>query len=65
MTKYYSMGIVFYNAVTSAIRLSRSETPDFFTRSREDRGRTAAAAQKRTDRLSPPPNPSPPLPPVA
>ena len=33
MTKYYSVVIVFYNAVTSAIRLSRSETPDLFTRS--------------------------------
>ena len=31
MTKYYSVVIVFYNAFTSAIRLSRSETPDFFT----------------------------------
>ena len=33
MTKCYSMVIVFYKAVTSAIRLLRSETPDFFARS--------------------------------
>ena len=33
ITKYYSVVIVFYNAGASAIRLSRSETPDFFTRS--------------------------------
>ena len=31
MTKYYSTVVVFYNAVTSVIRLSPSETPDFFT----------------------------------
>ena len=31
----------------------------------KDRDRTAAAAQKRADRLSPPPNPSPSLPPAA
>ena len=33
MTKCYSVVIVLYNTVTSAIRLSRSETPDFFTHS--------------------------------
>ena len=33
MTKYYSVVVVFYDTVTSAIRLSRRETSDFFTRS--------------------------------